>query len=163
MDALQLYTSYAVLTIVVSSVAIVVLSFSTGSTSKQIALISELGTSVEQARNTCEHARSVARFTAKGAGRFVGMGNLSSFAPEPDEQGYVDQANQLIQALAVITADGRDLRVPALRRRLAEVKRIEASCHALLSAFGVCESPRAIHGDPEAHVDGRFQRLAALQ
>jgi hypothetical protein len=63
MDALQLYTSYTVLTIVASSVAIVALSFWPGSTSKQIALIGELRTSVERARNTCEQARSVVSYS----------------------------------------------------------------------------------------------------
>ena len=162
MDALQLYTSYSVLTIVASSVAIVALSFWPGSTSKQIALISELRTSVERARNTCEHARSVALFTAGGAGQFVGMGNLSSFAPEPDENGSVDQANQLIQSLAVVAADG-DLRVSSLRRRIAEVRRIEADSHALLSALEIGEGAVPIRSEPVGRAPERFQQLAAAQ
>jgi hypothetical protein len=161
MDDLQLYTSYTVLTIVASSVAIVALSFWPGSTSKQIALIGELRTSVERARNTCERARSVALFTAEGARQLVGMGKFSSFGPEQDENGSVDQANRLIQALAVATADGPDLRVSALRRRLAEVRRIEADGHALLSALDVGEEPIPIRAELKAHASARFQRLVA--
>jgi hypothetical protein len=163
MDALQLYMSYTVLTIVACSVAIIFLSFSSGSTSKQIELIGELRTVVERVRKTCEQARSAALWSADDAGRFVGMSNLLSFSPEPNENVFVEQANQFVQALTTIVADTGDLRVSALRRRIAEVKRIEGDCHALLAALEARKKPAAVHAEWEAHAEGRFQRLTALQ
>ena len=64
MELLYLYMSYTVLTIVACSVAIVAFSFSTGSTSKQIALIGELRITVERARKSCEKAQSAALWSA---------------------------------------------------------------------------------------------------
>lgn len=163
MDALQLYMSYTVLTILVCSVAIVALSFSTGSASKQIALIGELRTTVERARMTCEQTRSAALWSAGDEGRFVGMSNLLLFALDTHESAFVDQAGQLAQALASAIAEGGDLRVKTLRRRIAEVKRIEADCHALLATLESGRRSVAAHAEREPHLDGRFQRLVALQ
>jgi hypothetical protein len=160
MDTLQLYSSYTVLSIVASSVAIVFLSFSTGSTSRQLALIGELKTSVDRARKTCERARSAALWSAGGADQFVGMSNLLSFPPESHESKFVVEANRLIEALASVTADTGDLRVSALLRRVAEVRRIEAECHTLLAALDGNEEPDSIHAALGAHPAGRFQRLA---
>jgi hypothetical protein len=151
MDLVQLYSSYTVLTILGSSVAIVALSFSTGSTSKQMALVSELGTSVERARKTCEQARSAALWSAGDAGRFVGMSKLLSFPPDAHQSAFVNQANQLTQALATAIADGGDLSVSALRRRIAEVKRIEADCNTLLSALETGKKPAAVNSEWDAH------------
>jgi len=162
MDSLQLYTSYTVLTIVACSVAIVALSFSSWSTSKQIKLIVELKSSVERARSTCERARSVALWSAGDAGGFVGMGNLLSFPPESQENSFADQANQLIRSLAVVTADV-DLRASSLRRRIAEVRRIEADCHALMSLLEGGERAVPVSTEPVSRVSDRFQRLAAAQ
>jgi hypothetical protein len=163
MDALQLYMSYTVLTILACSVAIVALSFSNGSTSRQIALIGELRTSVERARDTCEQARSAALWSAGGAGRFGGMTNLLSFPPDARGNAFVDQADQLTQALASAIAGGGDLRVSALRQRIAEFKRIEADGYALLAALETEKRPAAVNSEWDALPNGRFQRIVASQ
>ena len=161
MDALQLYTSYTVLTIVASSVAIVLLSFTTAPTSKQIALIGELRTTLERALQTCERARSAALLSAGGQSRFVGMSNLLSFAPEPHENSFVYEANRLIEALTSTSVATGDFRVSALRRRLSEVRRIEAEGLSLLSALEIEELTTLNQAAPPSHSTGRFQPLVA--
>lgn len=163
MELLYLYMSYTVLTIAACSVAIVAFNFSTGSTSKQLALIGELRITVERARKSCEKAQSAALWTAGDSGRCVGMRNLVSFPPEPHENDFVEQANQIFQTLVFVTAATTDLRVSSLRRQIAEIRRVEADCHALLAALEVTKKPIPIEAILETHSAGRFQRLVALQ
>jgi len=94
MDFLQLFTSYTFLTLVGSSVVIVVLCFSTGSTTKQISFIGELRTSLERAHKTCERARSAALWSAGDVGRFMGFSRFLSFPSDPQENPFVDEANR---------------------------------------------------------------------
>lgn len=161
MDLLQLYTTYTVLTLVGSSLAIVGLSFATGSTSKQIKLIGELRTSVERTRRSCDLARSAAMRASGGAYCFRGIGSIVAFPTDTSAIHSIEDADRLIRALASATADTGDLRVCALRRRIAEVRRIEADCHALLSSLETGETPPAFCAERQAHPEGRFQQLAA--
>lgn len=163
MDVLQLYTYYTVLTLVGLSLAIVGLSFATGSTSKQIKLIDELRTSVERTRRSCDLARSAAIRATGEAYSFQGMGSILAFPEGTSENHFVDNANQLIRALASATADTGDLQVTALRRRIAEVRRIEADCHALISAMEIGQRPSIIQPSFSEYPADRFQRLVTYR
>jgi hypothetical protein len=163
MDVLQLYTNYTVLALVGSSLAIVCLSFAPGSTSRQIKLIGELRTSVERTRRSCDLARSAAIRATGEAFSFQGIGSILAFPADTPENHFVDQANQLIRALASATADTDDLQLSALRQRIAVVRRIEADCHALMSAMEIGQRLSMIQPSFSDYPADRLQRLVTYR
>jgi hypothetical protein len=138
MDLLQLQNHLTLLTFAGSLLAILGLRIRTGSPSRQIELIHEFRTSLEQTSRTCMRARSAAmvhEFQAHDDGMF---GRGSQLIPLDSEKligrHYVEESDRLIRALASIARESSDTSVAQPRRCLRNVKRVEREGLRLLSA-----------------------------
>lgn len=139
MDLLQLYNNLSLLIVAASLLAILGLRTSTGSPAKQVKLVHEFRTSLEQTSRNCMRVRSAAlarEFQLYDDGAF---GRGSNVVPLASKQllgrHYVEESDRLIRALASLTRDSDDTRVFHLRRRLKELKRVQTESVRLLAAL----------------------------